>query len=659
MGVVYEALHLPLGRRVALKVLPTTASLDPRQRERFQVEAQAAALLHHEHIVPVFGIGCDQGTHYYAMQYIDGRSMTDIIRALRLAAPSAELDETKTWDHTPTFEIGSSHLSPTRLTGSSFNNRQHCQMVAQLGLQAALALEHAHGIGVIHRDIKPSNLLIDARDHLWIADFGLARLLHENHELTQTGDLVGTLRYMSPEQVRGDCGVVDACADIYALGATLYELLTLRPAFEAGGRNELVRRILDKEPVHPRRFNPRIPRDLETIILKAMDKEPSARYRSAQALADDLKRFLDDQPIRARRPSLVDQTLKWSRRHRSVVVASTTALLVTLAASTSVLWEAKRRTDETLAMYQATRRNQQLAMQKGLSAIDQLARTLVAKSDLKTEEANKQSLFAAIAYYQDVAVLFSDDEGMQEVVAKACRQAGFAGLSLGLARGRDDYRRATAIYEKIARRLPDRIWYRTGLIETLHEYASLLTRPTDAAEADASVRRALEVADELVDNPDAGRHCFSMGLVGPFNDLAWDLARRPDTRASDAALAIRLARKAAEWEPERFAYWNTLGVAYYRAGDWAAAGQVLQRSIELSKGGTAADWFPLACVEYKYGQTDKARRSYDRAADCLHHSPPSDNNQAADLRSLRDEAIQVLELNAEQRTSAKSVAFSR
>ena len=201
---------------------------------------------------------------------------------------------------------------------------------------------------MIHRDIKPSNLLIDTRGHLWVADFGLARLPQEDHDLTRTGDLVGTLRYMSPEQVRGVRGGVDARTDIYGLGATFYELLTLNPAFTARNRHELTRRILDEEPTSPRRCNPAIPLDLETIILKAMEKEPSDRYASARELADELRRFLDDQPIQARRPSILDRSAKWSRRHRTVVIASTTALLVTLTVSTAALWEAKRRTDAAL-----------------------------------------------------------------------------------------------------------------------------------------------------------------------------------------------------------------------------------------------------------------------------------------------------------------------
>ena len=303
MGIVYEVEHLPLGRRVALKVLPSASSLDPRQRQRFQVEAQAAALLHHEHIVPVFGIGCDRGVHYFAMQFIDGRSLADLIRELQHVLPHNGRDEPATSNLEPNLKTGQELPTPPRSPGSTLHNRERCQATARLGHQAALAIEHAHEVGVIHRDIKPSNLLIDGRDHLWVADFGLARLPHGDHDLTRTGDLVGTVRYMSPEQVRGEREGVDARTDIYGLGVTLYELLTLRPAFDARDRQELLRRILHDEPTSPRRVNPSIPRDLETIILKAMEKEPSARYGSARELADDLKHFLDDQPVRARAPA--------------------------------------------------------------------------------------------------------------------------------------------------------------------------------------------------------------------------------------------------------------------------------------------------------------------------------------------------------------------
>ena len=208
-------------------------------------------MLHHEHIVPIFGIGCDQGIHYFAMQFIDGRSLADVIRALRPEPLAPDLTETKTCADPPRVAVDSGHPAATKLTGSACKNRLHCEMMAQLGLQASLALEHAHEIGVIHRDIKPSNLLIDSREHLWIADFGLARLPEQEQDLTRTGDLIGTIRYMSPEQVRGERGLIDARTDIYALGVTLYELLTLRPAFEASDRIELLRQILTEQPTSP------------------------------------------------------------------------------------------------------------------------------------------------------------------------------------------------------------------------------------------------------------------------------------------------------------------------------------------------------------------------------------------------------------------------
>ncbi len=642
MGVVYEAEHIPLGRRVALKVLPATASLDPRQRQRFQVEAQAAALLHHEHIVPVFAIGCDHGVHYYAMQFIDGRSLTDVIRSLRPTQPLAALIETKSSDGTPVLEIGPVHPPAARSTGSSLNNRQHCQTVAQLGLQAALALEHAHELGVIHRDIKPSNLLIDSRDHLWVADFGLARLPQDEHDLTRTGDLVGTLRYMSPEQLRGERGVVDARSDIYALGVTLYELLTLRPAFNASDRNELVRRILDEDPARPRRLNPSIPRDLETIVLKPMEKEPAARYGSARALADDLQRFLDDQPIHARRPSLIDQAVKWSRRHRAVVVASTAAIVVTLAASSAVLWAANRRLDEANVRLTKDHHAAHKTLDHSLGTLDQIIRPVSGgHGPLVSREASRV-LAVTIAYYDKISEVFAKDDTMQEVTAKALRQAGYSRMILGRPRGREDYRAAIRIYESISARSPAMIWLRAGLIETLQEYVGMLKSPADAAEADASFRRALAVAEGLLDNKDAGLHCFRIQLVGPINSLAWSLVRRPPAQAGDAALAVRLAQKVVEWESEQFAYWNTLGVAHYRDGNWSAASDALNRSIELSKGGTAADWFFLACISHHQGKIEEARRWYDRALTNLQKNPVTDKAQAAELDEFRDETVQIL-----------------
>jgi tetratricopeptide (TPR) repeat protein len=312
MGIVYEAMQISLGRRVAVKVLPFAAALDDRQLQRFKNEALAAAHLQHPSIVPVFYVGCERGVHFYAMQFIHGRTLAAVIDQLRAG-----------------LEEPGSILDP----GSSF-----FRTAAHLGLQAALALEYAHQEGIIHRDIKPANLLVDPKGHLWITDFGLARLQNETH-LTVSGDLLGTLRYMSPEQASGHPSAVGPRTDVYSLGASLYELLSLRPLFDGRDRQELLRQIAFEEPRPLRRVNSAVPAELEVIVRKALEKEPRARYATAGELADDLQRVLEDKPIRARRPSWAEQARKWARRHRPVVWSAAAALLVTLAAlAGSVGW---------------------------------------------------------------------------------------------------------------------------------------------------------------------------------------------------------------------------------------------------------------------------------------------------------------------------------
>ncbi len=272
MGVVYEAVQKSLNRRVALKILPMTSADDPRKLRRFQIEAQAAALLNDPHIVPVHLVGSENGVHFYAMQLIEGRTLAELINEYRRANETA--------------------AHGTRAASNS------ARCAAELGRQAALALHHAHEQGIVHRDVKPSNLLLDSSGWLWVADFGLARIAGDG-DLSSTGLLMGTPRYVSPEQVIGSRGVVDHRTDVYSLGATLYELITLRPAFDSFDRLEMIVKIAQDEPRRPRVIDRAIPRDLETIVLKAMAKDPGARYATAGALAEDLGRFLDGRPIRA------------------------------------------------------------------------------------------------------------------------------------------------------------------------------------------------------------------------------------------------------------------------------------------------------------------------------------------------------------------------
>ena len=319
MGVVYESEQLSLGRRVALKILQASSAIDPKQFQRFQVEAHAAACLHHPHIVPVFTMGNERGLYYYAMQYIEGQGLDAVIRDLR------QLEGLDREDVEGPASVCSPRLEFPR-------GRGYYESVARLGVQAAEALDHTHSLGILHRDIKPANLLIDSHGDLWVSDFGLARVQADSG-LTTTGGVLGTARYMSPEQTLGERGVVDHRSDIYSLGATLYELLTLQPAHDGLDRPGLLRRIGVEEPKPPRLINPAIPRDLETVVLKAMSRDLPQRYASARDLADDLQRFLDHRPVRARRPGLGARALKWIKRNKPAAAA--TALILAVSGLTA------------------------------------------------------------------------------------------------------------------------------------------------------------------------------------------------------------------------------------------------------------------------------------------------------------------------------------
>ncbi len=332
MGVVYEAEQLSLHRTVALKILRFGAVADAEALDRFRNEAETVAKLHHTNIVPIFAIGRENGVNFYAMQFIQGESLADVIaRRCQLLVESCQSAQARgqhppaTTDNGP-LATDKSSVSPRRRIPTSAD-------IAGWGLQAAEALAHAHGRGVIHRDIKPSNLLLDDEGTLWLTDFGLAKRIDEV-ALTLTGAILGTPRYMSPEQATATRQPVDHRTDIYSLGATLYELVTGQPVFAAETPHEVISQIIASDPRPPRQFDRTVPRDLETIILKCLAKEPRGRYQSARDLADDLRAFLDGRPIAARRLGPVARASRWVKKHRrtagamAAVAACVAALLV-------------------------------------------------------------------------------------------------------------------------------------------------------------------------------------------------------------------------------------------------------------------------------------------------------------------------------------------
>ncbi|GJM24247.1 MAG: hypothetical protein DHS20C16_06620 [Phycisphaerae bacterium] len=368
MGVVYRATQLSLDREVALKVLPNRARKGRTAIQRFRSEARAAARLHHTNIVPVFAHGDDNGQFYYAMDLIEGGSLDQAIRfRTRLLSPSnrtliesvglggssaAETlhverpasDGTRRSERsTSSSDFVSDDVSVGIDAKSLHRASSDYRHLARLIAEVADGLDHAHSMGVIHRDIKPHNLLVGEDQRLHITDFGLARLVDEP-TLTASGEVMGTPFYLSPEMIDVSMGGVDHRTDIYSLGVTFYELLTLRRAVKGETRDQILTGIRTQQPSPPRKHDARIPKDLETICLKAMEKDPKYRYATAGAMATDLRCFADGRPILSRRIGLVGRGIKWAKRNKAASFALvTTCVMVLFGAGLAVSVAGSRR----------------------------------------------------------------------------------------------------------------------------------------------------------------------------------------------------------------------------------------------------------------------------------------------------------------------------
>ena len=645
MGIVYEARQISLDRRVALKVLPLAAVLDQRQIARFRREAQAAAQLHHPNIVPVFGVGSDQGVHFYSMQLVDGMSVDRVLRSIQHDAnasaafsfptsatlestpkqriePSPATDPTVAIDRESTIQThveesydDVSFSTASISAGSSVGDRSYIDRVAELGIQAAFALQHAHDYGVIHRDIKPSNLMIDREGKLWITDFGLAHIQSET-DMTATGDLVGTLRYMSPEQARAT-EVIDQRTDVYSLGITLYEMLTLQRAIPTKERAQLLRDIETLEPKAIRKLNPNIPKDLETIILKAISKDRDQRYAHASELADDLQRYLEGKPTLARRPTVLDLGTKWALRHRSVVGLTMLVMVLALIGTSVSLFKinqaqklaGQRHVDSVETLEEVAVLTRRLAKQPGVQRdIQRATRKLFEKYAATTTDQEKSSpeyartlvriagmseqlsdYDSAIERYREAAnayhVMSQTDPSLLLDEAKTRNNLGKVLATTGKAtKASDEYDAAL----KILGQLPqDSVEVQRGLALVAGNHGVLAAKKNRSTEALSSFRRAIKLRTQIAKRL-PGDIDNQIRLASNYHNLSSQLiARDLDEAEHYCNLAIDIQKqifqqRKSELQPrvDLAVSWNNLGSIALRKQHFDVAADLYSKAVE-------------------------------------------------------------------------------
>lgn len=595
MGVVYEAQEQSLRRRVALKVLPFAAVLDQRQISRFRNEAQAAAGLHHTNIVPVFAIGQERGVHYYAMQYIEGQTLAQAIAELRRQSGVGSSP-----DATTAPEGAASALAPTPVPaspsevattlGKNPSAPSFFRGAAKLAADAADALQHAHDLGVVHRDVKPSNLLVDERGKVWVADFGLARM-QTDLGVTATGDVVGTLRYMSPEQARGRADQIDGRTDVYALGASLYELVTLRHAFPGEDRVRLLESLERDEPTAPRRHNPAIPVDLENIVLRAMEKDRDARYASAADLRDDLLRFLDGRPTIARPPSVADRVGKWMRRRRKTVTVAAAALgvvAVVSLASAVLVNQARQRLSVALEQSETHRARAERLLDQARGVLDRFGGELSDQLAVTpgAETIRSRALEDTLAYYRYFLAESEGDPRLAVSAAETRIRAAAVAERLGdFAEAEKLYDDAAESLEALVARSPDDVVATAWLARCLDNRGLLLSQQGDAEAAAAKLRRAVELRRGLLaekpNDPALMAH-----LAAALSDAASVTEADAATARRQLEEAIALLGKARRVDADDLGHARRLAVAHnslaslVRKTDPVRAGQECDRAVE-------------------------------------------------------------------------------
>jgi len=458
MGVVYRARQLNLNREVAVKLMLHGALASTADVDRFRAEARNAAALRHPHIIAIHEVGEWEGQHYFSMDLIEGRSLAEITRE----AP----------------------VNPRR--------------AAALSVEIASAVQHAHEQGILHRDLKPSNVIVDAAGHAHVTDFGLSRSLQPGTTLTQAGHALGTPGFMAPEQAGGATRSVGVPADVYGLGALLYQLLTGRAPFTGDNIAEVLRRVAETEVVSPRLLNPEVPRDLETICLKCLAKEPEGRYRTAALLGDDLGLFLRDKPIRARPQSLAVRTWRWSRRNPATAALGATVMTLLLALALGSVLAAVRferaRQREAALRVEAARR-----LQQGEKLIEFMLGDLADKLEPVGRLDVLDGTIAKIdEFYSQVptAELTPDSErNRANALFQAADIRSIAGHFPEAIAG---FTKAIAAYGQLIAKHPEKLQWQYELARTRNDYGLVFVQQHDYERAYAVLGECLREREALV-----------------------------------------------------------------------------------------------------------------------------------------------------------------
>jgi eukaryotic-like serine/threonine-protein kinase len=594
MGVVYAAVHHKLKRRVALKMIHRDLNADPDQLDRFRHEAEALARLRHPNVVQIHDVGEVGGVPYLSLELLEGGTLAD------------------------------------RLAGAAMPPDQ----AARLAVTLARAVGAVHRVGIIHRDLKPSNILFDDETPK-VTDFGLAKRLEVDRGETQTGAVMGTPNYMAPEQAQGLTALISRPADIYALGAVLYEMLTGRPPFKGAGMMETLRQVVSEEPTPPSRLQPRLPRDLETICLKCLEKPPERRYLSADELADDLMRFLDGEPIQARRTPVWERVAKRARRRPAMatLVGLVTALLI------GAIIAAERYSAS--ARDQARRRERRIAelrikalddldgarRQSSSGLLDQARLTLsTLLTEIRAEPADVRNDAQLVAYARRADADLRDTEGrLGQAAAKAEDLKQFrrfgelrdevllldgnvaASLSAGLdgeGGERPDAAEPAARKGADERRLEPRPRIRKKARELLGDFKAggdgekIARAPPWAGSLDAAQRAGVEADTYLL------LIVLSEAVSGasPGED--------PHAQANEG---LRILDRAARLRGPTPAFHLRRAACYERLGDAAAAERERARAAEL-KPARAFDHLLLGRERLGRGQWDAARLHFEEAS---------------------------------------------